>query len=74
DTLLRLAEELGFGAQPVVYAASGSDAGGIRRAGLAGRTVAFGYPRDNSHGFEITHIDSLVNVTTLLLAYLKQLQ
>lgn len=74
DTLLRLAAELGFGAQPVVYSAAGSDAGRIKQAGLAGRTVAFGFPRDNSHGYEIAHADSLVNVTELLVAYLRQLR
>ena len=73
DTLLRLARELGFGAQACVYAASGSDAGRLKQAGLAGRTVCFGFARDNSHGFEIAHADSLVNVTELLLAYLMQL-
>lgn len=73
DTLLRLANEAGFGAQPVFYAASGSDAGGVKRAGLAARTMAFGFARDNSHGYEIAHRDSLANVTALLLAYLDQL-
>jgi putative aminopeptidase FrvX len=73
DTLLHLAVELGFGAQPIVYPAAGSDAGKIKQFGLADRTVAFGFPRDNSHGYEIAHADSLVNVTRLLVAYLKQL-
>ena len=54
--------------------AAGSDAGHIKRHGLAGRTVAFGYARDNSHGYEIAHQDSLKNVTDLLVAYLKQLR
>jgi putative aminopeptidase FrvX len=74
DGLLRLARELGFGAQACVYAASGSDAGRIKQAGLAGRTVCFGFARDNSHGFEIAHVDSLVNVTRLLVEYLRQLR
>jgi putative aminopeptidase FrvX len=73
DTLLRLAGELGFGAQAVVYDAAGSDAGGVKQAGLADRTVAFGFPRDNSHGYEIAHPASLVNVTRLLIAFLDQL-
>jgi len=73
DTLLRLADELGFGAQPCLYAASGSDAGRVKELGLAGRTVCFGFARDNSHGFEIAHADSLVNVATLLNAYLNHL-
>jgi putative aminopeptidase FrvX len=73
DQLMALGKELGFGAQACVYAASGSDAGGVKQAGLAGRTVCFGFARDNSHGFEIAHIDSLVNVARLLVAYLEQL-
>ncbi len=73
DTLLRLAHELGFGAQPVVYDAAGSDAGGVKRMGLAARTMAFGFARTNSHGYEIAHAESLRNVTDLLLAYVRQL-
>jgi len=34
----------------------------------------FGFARDNSHGYEIAHVDSLVNVTRLLLAYLKGME
>lgn len=73
DTLLRLADELGFGAQAVVYDGAASDAGGVKQHGLADRTMAFGFPRDNSHGYEIAHADSLVNVAELLVAYLRQL-
>jgi putative aminopeptidase FrvX len=71
--LLKLAQALGFEGQPCLYAASGSDAGQIKELGLAGRTVCFGFARDNSHGFEIAHADSLVNVTRLLIEYLNQL-
>jgi putative aminopeptidase FrvX len=74
DRLLQLGDELGFGAQACLYANSGSDAGRIKDAGLAGRTVTFGFARENSHGFEITHQDSLPNVVKLLIAYLKQLE
>jgi putative aminopeptidase FrvX len=73
DRLLRLAEEMGIGAQPCVFPRAGSDAGRIKAAGLAGRTVCFGFARDNSHGFEIAHIDSMPNVSKLLVEYLKQL-
>ena len=73
DTLLALANELGFGGQACMYAQSGSDAGRIKEAGLAGQTTCFGFARENSHGFEIAHIDSIVNVTDLLIAYLKNL-
>jgi putative aminopeptidase FrvX len=73
DCLLRLAKGLGFGAQPCLYAASGSDAGRIKEMGLAGRTVCFGFARDNSHGYEFAHADSLVNVTRLLVEYLRRM-
>lgn len=73
DRLLALAAELGFGAQACLYAASGSDAGRIKDLGLADRTVCFGFARDNSHGYEIAHIDAIVNVTRLLIAYLQGL-
>jgi putative aminopeptidase FrvX len=73
DRLLDLADELGLGAQPCLYAVSASDAGRIKEAGLADRTVCFGFARDNSHGFEIAHADSLPNVTRLLVAYLREL-
>lgn len=73
DLLLRLAAELGFGAQPVVYNAAASDAGGVKRVGLAGRTAAFGFARDNSHGYEIAHVDSMMNVTRLLVSFLEQI-
>ena len=73
DRLLQLADELGFGAQPVIYSRAASDAGGVKREGLTDISATFGFPRDNSHGFEIAHPDSLVNVTRLLIAYLEQL-
>ena len=74
DRLLGLSKELGFGAQAVVNPSSGSDAGRLRLEGLAGRTVCFGPGRDNSHGFEIAHAGSLVNVTRLLVRYLTLLE
>jgi putative aminopeptidase FrvX len=73
DLLLRLADDLGFGAQAAVYSGAASDAAGVKRTGSADRTVAFGFARDNSHGFEIAHSHSLVNVKDLLVAFLKAL-
>ncbi len=73
DLLLKIANELGFGAQPVIYNGASSDAAVIKRSGLAGRTAAFGFARDNSHGFEIAHVNAIPNVTRLLVEYLKRL-
>jgi putative aminopeptidase FrvX len=73
DRVYDLAEELGIGAQPCVYSAAASDAGKVKLMGLAGRTVCFGFARENSHGYEYAHVGSLENVTRLLVAYLKAL-
>ncbi len=73
DTMLRLADELGFGAQPIVYTHLASDAGGMQKIGLAARTLAFGPAILNSHGFEIAKAESIGHVTQLLVAFLRQL-
>lgn len=73
DRLYQLGRKLGVGAQPVVYSGAASDAGGVKRNGLAARTACFGPARDNSHGYEISHANSMTNVTTLLIEYLKSL-
>ncbi len=73
DTLLRLGDELGFGAQPIVFSWLASDAGGMQKIGLAARTMAFGPAILNSHGFEISKAEAIGNVTQLLVAFLRQL-
>ena len=73
DTLMRLADELGPGSQPIVFTHLASDAGGMQQIGLAARTLAFGPAILNSHGFEIVKADSIGHVTRLLVAYLRQL-
>jgi putative aminopeptidase FrvX len=72
DRLLRVAKKINLPTQSCLYTAAASDAGRIREQGLAGRTVCFGFARDNSHGFEIAHVDSMANVARLLVAYLQQ--
>ncbi|MBT3268048.1 hypothetical protein HN371_12880 [Candidatus Poribacteria bacterium] len=74
DRLCHLGDEIGVGSQACAYAAAASDAGRVRKQGLAGRSVCFGFARDNSHGFEIAHVDSLATVTKLLVAYLRDLR
>jgi len=73
DRLVALARAMGLGVQPCVYQMAASDAARVKQLGLADKTVAFGFARDNSHGFEIAHADSLEAVTRLLVAYLWQL-
>jgi putative aminopeptidase FrvX len=73
DRLYELAESLGMGAQACLYSAAASDAGKVKQLGLTGRSVCFGFARDNSHGYEIAHAGSLENVTRLLVEYLPTL-
>jgi len=73
DSLRRLTDELGCGAQPCLYDAAASDAGRVKQHGLADRTACFGFARENSHGFEIAHAESLPNVTRLLVEFLRGL-
>ncbi len=74
DRLCQLGDEIGVGSQACAYAAAASDAGRVRQLGLSGRSVCFGFARDNSHGFEIAHAGSLPAVTRLLVAYLRDLR
>lgn len=71
DRLMALADSLGFGAQPVVYASAGTDASAARKSGQIGRIACVGFPVENSHGYEIAHIEGMLNTVALLEAFLK---
>ena len=70
DHLVRLSEDLDFDVQLAVVTSYGSDASVAHASGAIARSVLIGYPTDNTHGFEICHVDGLVNTARLLLAYL----
>jgi putative aminopeptidase FrvX len=70
DHMVRLTEQFDFGAQLAVVTSYGSDASIAHASGAIARAVLLGYPGDNTHGFEICHIDGLLNTARLLLAYL----
>jgi len=67
--LERLAGELGFGVQTAVLTSYGSDATFAKSRGAAARAALIGYPGDNTHGYEICHLEALYNTARLLLAY-----
>ncbi|MEX1056840.1 MAG: M20/M25/M40 family metallo-hydrolase, partial [Natronospirillum sp.] len=46
-----------------------SDCSSALKAGLDVRTALIGFGTDSTHGYERTHINSLIGVTQLLLAY-----
>ncbi|MBI3830997.1 MAG: M20/M25/M40 family metallo-hydrolase [Planctomycetes bacterium] len=66
----RAAAKARLNLQRAIYPTAASDAGAVRIAGLAGRAVTLGIPRDNSHGFEIAHPAVLANTARVLEAYL----
>ncbi|MDA0336449.1 MAG: M42 family peptidase [bacterium] len=70
DHLTELASQLGFGVQTAVLTSYASDATLSKAAASAARAVLIGYPGDNTHGFEISHVDGIVNCARLLVAYL----
>jgi len=71
DRLMDLAGVLGFGAQPVVYSSAGTDASAARRYGQAGSVACLGFPVENSHGYEVAHIEGMLNTAALLETFLR---
>jgi putative aminopeptidase FrvX len=68
--LQRLAAEGGIPVQRKVLEASHNDAAAALAAGHDVRTAVITYAGDASHSVERTHLDSLKNVTRLLIAYM----
>ncbi len=74
DHMVELAAELGFGVQTAVLTSYASDATLSKAAASAARAALIGYAGDNTHGFEISHVDGIVNGARLLVAYLDDPQ
>ncbi len=70
DHMERLARAMGFDVQTAVLTSYASDATLAKAAGSAARAALIGYPGDNTHGYEISHVEGLVNCARLLEAYL----
>ena len=66
-----LAGELGIELQHAVMSSFGSDPGLARRAGSVPRAVLFGFPADNTHGYEIANLDAMLNCLTLTEAFVR---
>jgi len=69
--LLRLAEEGGLEPRRVVFTYYRSDAATAVEAGNDIRTALLGFGVDASHGYERTHISSLVALAKLLVLYFQ---
>jgi putative aminopeptidase FrvX len=69
DELCAVASRLGLEPQRMAVRCFGSDSSSLVRYGLAGKVAAIGFPTENTHGCEITHLDALLNCAALLAAY-----
>ena len=57
--------------QYAVYGAAASDASGALESGGAQRAATIGYPRDNSHGYEVSRLSVFDNLTATLFEYAR---
>jgi len=59
--------------QYAVYSAAASDATGVLQTGLAPRAATIGYPRANSHGYEVSRLSVFDHLVNTLFAYVEEL-
>jgi putative aminopeptidase FrvX len=59
-------ESAGLNVRHAVVSNFGSDASSVMRAGTVARTACLAFPTENTHGFEIAHLDGIANCVTLL--------
>lgn len=70
DHLFNLGKKLKFTPQRAVFSTYGSDASIARSIGQSAKATLLCLPVENTHGYEITHKESLERCQQLLLAYL----
>lgn len=71
DELAETGERLGFGAQRAVFSRGATDASTCRVYGHVGRVACLAFPGVNTHGYEVAHLDGIVNMQRLLITYLR---
>lgn len=67
-----LAKELDLEVQYAAFESYGTNASIARKVAAIGRIAAVAFPCQNTHGFEMAHLDSLTNLTTLLLTFVNR--
>lgn len=70
DTIRKLGEALGMKPQCATFSSYGSDASLAYSRGQCAKAALLCFPVENTHGYEITHQDSLQKCADLLTAYL----
>ena len=66
-----LAAGLGFEVQRAVLSSYGSDPSIARALGAAPRIGLFGFPAENTHGYEMAHLGGLANTLALAEAFVR---
>ena len=72
--LAAAAQRAGTELQYAVYGAAASDATGVVTSGLAPRAATIGYPRANSHGYEVSRLSVFENLTATLSAFVEEME
>lgn len=70
DRMVFLAEKLGLKPQRTLFGSYGSDASLAYSRGQSAKAALICFPVENTHGYEITHINSLNKCADLLESYL----
>jgi len=70
--LARLAKEMGFDVQHAALESYATNAAMARSVAAVGRIAAVAFPCENTHGYEMVHLGSLVNLRNLLLAFVTR--
>ena len=67
-----LARELAIRVQYAAFDSYGTNASLARKVAAIGRIAALAFPCENTHGFEVAHLDSFTNLTALLQAFVRR--
>ena len=70
DQLVVTGQKLGFSPQRAVFEHYGSDGSLAKKSGQVALTALLCFPVENTHGYEITHKESLDRCVRLLEKYL----
>lgn len=69
--LAQAAQKAGTSLQYAVYDRAASDASGVLQSGHAPRGATIGYPRENSHGYEICRLSVFDHLINTLFVYVQ---
>jgi putative aminopeptidase FrvX len=69
DRLSAIADDLGFGHQRCLFRTMGTDAGEAYGSGTVARAASVCFPTENTHGYEMSNLQSIINTGRMLGTY-----